>query len=296
MKSSPRRILYSLPLFIILLLPRPGRAQQDSATAAIADTAVSGFSISLSYSSKVLSAGRDYGVRQYGFNPSVIYTHKSGLYAGLHGMWLSETSPSWAATALEAGFGHDIGSSFTYNLAYAHTFFNPDSNGLLSNSLSAALSFSRKWATADLSYSLLFGEETGHELTAAAGAYFERPTSGWIDLVSSSPSITAIVGTANLPFTRLPRSQYVKGTGQTWEQYKALLAARRAARRNAASTADNELHLMGWDIALPLAFHCKSFLAELSYHYSIPVRLPDEDAATIVSQGYWGVSLVYTIK
>jgi hypothetical protein len=132
----------------------------------------------VSFSSRAISSGRDFGVQQNVMVPSVFYYHKSGFHIGAEGNILSETSPKYNLTTISAGYGDSITGKWNYDIGYSRNIFNPDTAGLIQNSLDASLSFLLNHFTASLQYSYLFGDEKAHRLTAGANAYCEASLIG----------------------------------------------------------------------------------------------------------------------
>jgi hypothetical protein len=267
-------------------------------TTAITDSinlpASSFLKVMVNYVNQALSAGRDYGIDQYGINAAVEYNHKKGWYTGCSGSLLSANDPAYTVTTLYAGFGKGIGQYGRYDFTYSHSFFNPDSNKLLNNCLSASVSIAKKWFTAGGRYSFLFGEEQGHELIVNSGLYFEKATGSFIDVISCNPGISAVFGTSNIPFKRFTLGQYQQGTGETWQQYKDRIASRRS-NRSSSTSSTNEFGLMNLDLTMPVSFIIKNCRLTLSYNYAIPITLPNE-ATTPDAQGYFGATVSYVIK
>lgn len=250
--------------------------------------------VMVNYVSHALSAGRDYGIDQYGINAAVEYNNKKGWYTGCSGSLLSANDPAYSVTTLYAGFVKGIGKYGWYDVSYSHSFFNPDSNKLLNNSLGASISVAKKWFTAGGKYNFLFGEEKGHELIVSSGLYFEKETGSFIDAITCNPGISAVFGTSNITFKRFTLEQFQKGTGETWQQYNARIASRRSTS-NSSTSSNNEFGLMNWDIAVPVSFTIKNCRLTLSYNYAIPIALPNE-ATTMDAKGFFGVMISYVIK
>lgn len=257
------------------------------------DSAYSFLKVGVGYVSNVLVAGRNYGVKQYGLIPTVEYNHKSGWYAGYSGSVLSKNQPAYAASALYTGFANGIGNNWWYDLAYSHTFFSSDSNNIINNSISGLLSYTKNWFLASVKYSFLFGEETAHEVIANIGGYWQKENMGFTDVIAFSPAIATVFGTTNVPFQKLTVAQYKLGTGESWQQFKARVAARRTNRRN-SGTYTNEFGLMNVDITIPVSIAVKNLRCMLSYNYAIPVKLPSEETKP-AAQGYFSLGVVYLI-
>lgn len=287
----------------------------------------------LGYSSKTLSAGRDFGINQYAFTPSFTYYHKSGVYAGVSGSWYSQTDPNYNLTTLSVGYdGSSKDMNWGYTVSYDRLIFNPDETGLIKNV--ASLYGSRNWLHFNVgaSYSFLFsGDEQAHRLNPMIGGYFTikpRQTQKWLEKISFAPTISATFGTSNVPLSQLSGSQFSTGTGLTWEEakelrleykekypdlYRKYVIYRRthsgkdvdfvtfAAQRGvivdvSTATPARTFGLMCWTFSVPVSFKFHRLKAGVAYNYVIPRLLPDEVYTSLPSQSYFSASLTYTLS
>lgn len=286
-------------VWALILLPAVTTyAQTDSLATDSAATPASFLKVSIGYTSKVLSYGRDYGIQQFALTPAIEYNHRSGLYAGISGSYLSEATQPYTATVLYGGYSNTFGGeNWSYDFSYSHIFFHPDSNSIINNSLGAGVMYTKNWFMANANYTFLFGEEKAHQLTTGIGAYVEKSLKGFVETISCNPGITATFGTANVPLQNLPLSQYTRGTGETWQAFKERNATRRNRNGNLSEDQDGfSFGLMSWECSLPVNFFAGNFQCTLSYNYVIPVALPEEDASTLSSRGYLGARFAYTIR
>jgi hypothetical protein len=287
---------YSSTFILLLFVYANAGAQQtlpNDKTDSIAPEK-SSLQIGISFSSQALSSGRNFGVSQYVLSPSICYYHKSGLHAGIEGNILSDAVPAYNLTTLSIGYADSITQKWNYGIGYTRNLFNPDTAGLIQNALTASINFLPKYFNASLQYSYLFGDEKAHRLVAGANAYLLKDSiNKIIDYISFAPGVFCTFGTANVPFSNFTSTQFQKGTGSSWQQWRT----QRSRRRNgASSTAQNlEFGLMNIDLSLPVMLSIKNFQVGFSYTYAIPQKLSEEESSDINPTSYFGISLGYTI-
>ena len=104
--------------------------------------------ISLDFASKVLSNGRDAGVKGVVFYPSVMYYHKTGLYAALSMAFFTDSTIRHSAKVpivfISPGFSRTFFRRWTFGLSYTRSFVtygNTFQRGLLNNTISLYNSF-----------------------------------------------------------------------------------------------------------------------------------------------------------
>jgi hypothetical protein len=250
--------------------------------------------LDISFSSRALSAGRDFGVNQYSLMPSISYYHKSGLHAGIAANLLSDAEPKYNLTTAAIGFSDTITAKWSYDIYYVRNFFNPDTAGLIQNSANVSISFLPEYFNSFLQYSYLFGDEKAHRIIAAGNAYLSKDCRRVIDNISFTPGAAFTFGTANVPFNTFTSAQFKTGSGLSWQQWKA----QRLSRRFGLTTGKENLKfgLMNIDLSVPVSISIKNFQIGLNYTYAIPQSLSEETGSQIQSTGYFGISLGYIIK
>lgn len=99
--------------------------------------------IGLDFTSKVLSNGRDAGIKGVAFYPGLMYYHKTGLYTSVGMGFFTDSTISRSAKVpllfISPGFYHTFFKKWAFNLGYSRSFnfFASDFNrGLLNNSFS----------------------------------------------------------------------------------------------------------------------------------------------------------------
>jgi hypothetical protein len=284
----------------------------------------SDFVLRVDYQSKVLSSGRDFGVSQYGFSPSLTYYHKSGLYGGVTGSFYSQSSPKYSLTDFNIGYSNvfNFAQSWSYMVSYDRYLFNPDSDGLLKNAGTVFTNYDFGPINGGVSYTIMFSnEEIAHRLNPSIGGYFTIRHVGFIDKISFAPSVSATIGTSNVPFIKLGKRTYTAGQGYDIEELAAFreivklglkLQYRQARKKNAELTpsqflesrnlpvpqADSNTYfgLMSWNFSIPIKFKVGNFALGVTYNYVIPVALPNETYDSLPNQSYIGANISYTFS
>lgn len=252
---------------------------------------VSELKIGIGYMSNTLSAGRDFGIPQYGIFPSIHYYHKSGLTAGISGVWLEKADPKYSITNLSAGYSAILNDEWLLDFTYTHSIYNPDSNAVLANAISGSTLYAKNWFNAGLDYSYLFGtDEVGHQLVLSIGGFIHKSTKGIISGISIAPTITGVMGTTNMTVYNLPLRQYQLGTGESWQQFRE----RVRNRRNSRDDSGNSFGWLNTEISLPVSFKAGKFSLTVSYTYSTPRQFEGETEEP-EAKGFFSSVLTFTL-
>lgn len=233
------------------------------------------WTISTAFNSRVLSAGRDYGSSQFGVFPGVFYSHSSGLTAGLSAsMYGDSASLSYTQSNLSVGFAGSFTSSWRYGLSFAHTFFHPAEEGLLSNGIGLSSDLSFGAFNVGTSFTAMLGEENGYRLNLFSSGYWALGQNGFLANCAIGPSLSGLFGTENIPFYTLPLTQFERATGVRWfEREKKLPTPTPRPRQESSS---NVFGLMSINLAVPLYYYAGSWTFSLTPNLVIPVPLPGE--------------------
>lgn len=233
------------------------------------------WTISTAFNSRVLSAGRDFGTSQVGLFPSVFYSHPSGLYAGLSGsMYGDSASLSYTQTNLSLGFSGSFSSNWRYGLSFAHTFFNPAEEGLLSNGIGLSTDLTFGAFNVGSSFTAMLGEENGYRLNLFSSGYWQLGQKGFLGNCALGPSLSGLFGTENIPFYTLPLTQFEKASGVRWAERKKKLPSPTPRPRQESST--NVFGLMSINLAVPLYYYAGNWAFGLAPNLVIPIPLPGE--------------------
>lgn len=287
-------------LFTTALLSCLYSFSQADSSAKKQPSKTSSLKAAISYSGNAATDGRDYGVQQFAISPSLYYYHKSGLFAGVAGRFLGDADPAYVSTSIDIGYMGNFSKKFSYTISLGKNFINPDTAGILSNSLSAGVDYTSKWFGAGIDYVYSFGDEKAYSLYPVVSGTFEKSISGhFLNTISFSPSVGAVFGTANLPFTTTPTTVFQKGTGQSWSQLKQTILSRRTGRGTSTTTTETTSYdytfgLMNTALTVPVFFIMKKTSLGISYTYNIPRKLSEEEDLDISPSGYVMVSFSVT--
>jgi len=287
------------------------------------DLLPSEFIFRIDYYNKTLSAGRDLGVNQFSVIPSITYYHKTGFYTGLSGSWYSKTYPNYSLTDLTAGYSNLLGKSgkFSYSLSYDHFFFNPSDGGVLTNAFGIYSNYDFGSVNIGLNYSYLFGnKENGNKLSPSIGAYIKIKNVWFIDKITIMPSISATIGSNNLPFSVFNKNTFEKDNGDYntkdilnafQEQYPIEFKVWRKEKKSnpklkikdylVNNNIDVKLPdfkvfgLMSWNLSIPIKFTINNVKLGITYNYVIPVQLPHENY-DLNNQSYFSANISYLLE
>ena len=120
-------------------------------------------------------SGRDFGIEQYSFQPSVTYMKGSHLFFSLGSAYYSGLNPQWDLISLSAGYftSLDKQKKWSMSLLYGRMFFTDQTEQLNQNRLSASLNYRYK--------SLKLRAATGYLFGGAPSYYLSQSTT--MDLV-----------------------------------------------------------------------------------------------------------------
>ncbi len=239
----------------------------------------SNLTIRMGFTPHVYFAGRDYGINQYSFMPSITYNHKSGLYADITGISYSSSAPMYEITLASVGYMGMAGSNFLYFGEYSRSFYldaTANAANTVPNSISAFATYDLGGITPILGYSLLFGSESVHRIMPGISTRFKTGKVGFINNISFSPSISATLGSSK------SYSNTVQTTIQT--RIKQILAGRGGGAiptPTVVETVQNNFGLMAFTVALPIAITVQNFRISITNNFIKPVKLySTEDITT----------------
>ncbi len=234
------------------------------------------------YTSRILNAGRDLGINQYGFRGALSYYHKSGLLGEVSAFWNSDVTPKFNPVITTLGYLGSIQSKFSYILSYDHFFYSQGSSQSdqsiiysFNNALNGSVYYDLKYVTPGVDYSFLFGEETAHRF----GTYL----TGNIRFKNLSFGGISVLPTASLLFGN--QTIYYQNIN-----FQALRIAQQIAQRRGLTLNDfdqwrqyvfeegqeNVFGLMNLSLSLPVYIHLEKVNLLFNYHLNIPQQLPGE--------------------
>lgn len=292
------------------------------------DTRYSELQVRLGYSSRVTSAGRDFGLDQQGVIPSVSFYHKSGLYGDLSGYWSSDLDPQYNITIATLGYLGSLSKKLNYTVSYDRSFFTRfDSLNTLTNSISTGLTYNEKYWYTGVDYSYSFGTETAHRLNWNLTGNFQFKGFGPIKRIASYPSVGLLFGnetiatqytdvreieiesTREFNVTLAERIiQRLEGrTNLTAEEQRRLENAQEVVANDGSLTrtitTDEEytatdyskvFSLLNYSFSLPIAFYTQNFTFLVSYNYNIPRNV--SNVYDYEPNGYFGASVSWNFK
>lgn len=263
------------------------------------DVKFSQISARFGYTSRILNAGRDLGINQYGFSGALSYYHKSGLLGEVSGFWNSDVSPKFNPLITTVGYLGSVKSKFSYILSYDHFFYSQGSTldeqtiiYSFNNSLNTSVYYDLKYVTPGVDYSFMFGEETAHRI----GTY----VTGNIRFRNLSFGAISILPTASLLFGN--QTIYYQNIN-----FQALQMANRIAHRRGLTLSEfdqwreyvfeegqeNVFGMMNLGFSLPVYVHLKKFNFLLNYHLNIPHQLPGE-TIDVSPNSYFSLAIFYS--
>lgn len=235
--------------------------------------------IASGYSSHNQWLGRDDGIRQYSFTPSVAYHHRSGIFVSLGTIWLSEAPGHWNETDLAIGWDLSFSDRLGLSLAYTHSWFTDSTtlHSLFNNNLGVGGWYNAGIATVGGGLSLDFGENNAVRLALVLSREWEVPVNVDNLSVTLGPSVTAWIGQQDTQLAEL-RKQRGKKKGVT----------------PVVTNAMKVFSVMDYELSLPVTFTYGSIAAAPSLTYVIPANVLDgSDSSPFV---VFGAAVSVTVR
>ncbi len=282
------------------------------------------FQLRLAYSSRVTSAGRDFGIDQQGMAPGISYYHKSGVFADVSGFWNSDFDPQYNLTVATVGYLGKLAKSTTYSFTYDHSFYTEyDSLNTLTNSLSGSATQYFKWFYTGVDYSFSFGSETAHRVIwNLTGNFNTKKKIGPFTRISVLPSVAILFGNQNITSQYINPSrqevfvnmtdrelrQFARRKGLTLTEYRILQNLRNDLRADSLGPLQEEFlnslfleereyesfELLNYYLSLPVVFYINDLSLYLSYNYNIPRNISDD--FSYEPNGYFGFAIAYNFR
>ena len=222
------------------------------------------------YNNKTLFSGRDFGVEQYSFFPSVSYIDSNNFFLHVGSGYYSEVNPQWDFITFSGGYANYLNKkkSIMATGVYSYTSFTEDVADLNNQRVSLSLSYRNKWFRNALSGGYLFGGNTS--------IYVSNNTYINIDLLKSK----------SLDISIEPRVGIFWGNQTVTELV-------RAGIYQFEEVSTDVFQLLNTELSLPVAFDFGKWDFEIEYTFAIPNALPGEEDLT--NSGYFTISLGYLI-
>ncbi len=200
--------------------------------------------------SSVIYSGRNYGVEQIGFNPSVVFYHKSGLALNMYSYGMEKTDGLITETDLGIAYKFQIHPKLTLTPGYAYLFNRVQDEKVLFNVINLGTGLNLKFFSVNnyLGFSFGGGRTSWYEEFSLARyinvLYREKGS------IAVSPTFVSILGTKySVTFINYLESEIPTQV----ESFKFLPLC--------------------LSFQLPFTFTLRSFSLKLSPHYDIPLNL-----------------------
>jgi hypothetical protein len=208
--------------------------------------------------------GRDNGVIESAFGPSLTYHHRSGVYAGGEIEWVSRTIPGPDDGSLTAGYEFDLSSRFDGSVSYTHYWYSDSSTlprAVTNQSVEGTFTLDLDAASLIGNISYDFGGGTG-------GAEFTTS----LDVLGNIPVPGRTLG-GNLTLSPT--------LSATWGDQDERLVQRRLERVKKKTVLVRSVKpsvlfgIMAYEFSLPARLHVGLFSVEPVFEYIIPADVLD---------------------
>ena len=279
--------------------------------------------LGLAYSSRVTSAGREFGVDQQGITPRVSFYHYSGVYGDISGFWNSDLDPKYNLSVATLGYLGRFNKQLSYGLSYDHSFYNDQSEDYtLTNSLSASATYDFKHFYSGVDYSFSFGTETAHRFIWNLTGKIKLKGFGPFKSISLLPSIAVLFGNQDITtqYTNSSKlNQFLQLNGRDYRKFAGNLKregyefvnvpflqnlSEDIESNQTLSSQQNEVYdllfvspavgnsfdLLNYYFTLPVLLQTKQMNIYLSYNYNIPNNA-ENATYQYEKNGYFGISV-----
>jgi len=261
-----------------------------------------------SYVSDIMNAGRDFGVKQYGFSAGLSYYHKTGLFADITSYWNSNIEPHINPTTFTLGYMGTITPSWNYIASYDHFYYsknelNDFASYPITNSLSISSYVDIKFLSIGVDYAFLFGTEQAHRIRPNIYGTIRIKEAGFIDEIDIYPSAGILLGNSTIYYLSENYQEvqsYIHNIGG-WEQYQRF-------RRNYPNLANytisslitydeeikNVFGIMNYSFSIPVMIRKGYFTLSAGYYINFPVPLRGEEI-DLNPNSYYNIACLYSI-
>ena len=234
--------------------------------------------IGTEFTSRVAFWGRDYGIRQIGFQPSYRYQTSYGVYyTATQNYWSSDARPL-ARTYVGMGYQKRINSMFYSSLSYEWCIIH---NEMLSeinepeNNLTLDLSYDLNWFYIEPSITYMFGSNKFLMTNLVLRGDYELFNLGRVGRVFFQPEVMMTNSTS-------PYSLFAYDIGDETTNGDTI----------ALHTDLKNFSIIDYELMIPLTFNCKNFEIKAAYHFSYPISINSEELVRPFS--FFTVSLTFT--
>lgn len=249
------------------------RAEEIADSVSTEEERASHFVVGLSYTNRATYRGRDGGVDERAYSPSIAYYHRSGLNFAVSASYLPASAQPWDQSALTVGYDFDAGDLVSGGLSYSHFWFRDSSllsRSVLDQSVSASLLFSLSRAMLGVSAGLDFGNKSEYNFGSFVMAPLRLSRDG-----------------AKLELILEP------GASIAWGQQNSDVLARRKLKlkikqlARARQAVSSVFGVMSYDLSIPVSIRIGPCSARPALNYTIPTNVLDGST----SEPYGGFSL-----
>jgi hypothetical protein len=160
-------------------------------------------SIRTGYVSKILSAGRDLGVNQFGAVAGASYYHNSGAFADATSYFNSSNEAFYYMTNFSLGYMVPKWKKWSLSANHSFYFYQSDINSpSFDKSASASLYKQHRRFDVGIDYAYLYGNEEAHRVLFSSNLNLRLPKSKLADRISFYPGASVQLGTNNVYFLR----------------------------------------------------------------------------------------------
>lgn len=160
-------------------------------------------SIRTGYVSKILSAGRDLGVNQFGAVAGASYYHNSGAFADASSYFNSSNEAFYYMTNFSLGYMVPKWKKWSLSINHSFYLYQSDIDSpSFDKSASASLYKQHRRFDVGIDYAYLYGNEQAHRLLFSSNLNLRLPKSKLADRISFYPGASVQLGTNNVYFLR----------------------------------------------------------------------------------------------
>jgi hypothetical protein len=217
--------------------------------------------IASAYESHSNYRGRDNGVSEGAFGPSVTYNHKSGLYAEGSIGWVSRPTPGPDDESLTGGYEFTLSSVLNGSVSYTHYWYSDSSTkpqAVTNQSVAGMMMLDLDLLSLTLNLADDFGGGGGSEITTSLDLSGDLPVSdhAFGGTLKISPTASATWGDQN----------------EKLRQRRIVRAKKKAVVRVTGKPLD-VFGIMSYELSLPAEMQIGRFSVEPVIGYVLPVNV-----------------------
>ena len=251
--------------------------------------------LSLEVLSKAIYAGRNFGVDQSGMNPSIIFSHKSGLNLSVYCYGMTKTHGLIQETDLGISYTWHLSPKFSLTPGYGYIIDNIDSVSFLNNKLDINAGMDLNFISINNYFAFNFGNSNAiyNELTISK--YISLFSKGKV-AISFSPIFVWVSGT-KLALSTIAhgKTSYKKAVGKANSNGKGRGHPGSIITTTSTTDSTNQFKTFSYDFMLPITLTFKNFAFSVIPQYDIPVNVSPEESTLTSNPFYVCGKIAYTI-